>query len=72
MDSSVLERMYLIVPAKQGWAVNLGADTLAVFTSLDQARADAMARSAQDMANGTCAGFMEPDLADRIGPSGHC
>jgi hypothetical protein len=72
MDGSLLERMYLVLPAKQGWAVNLGADTLAVFTSREQARNNAMGRAAKDMAEGTCAGFMEPDLADRLSPPGRC
>lgn len=29
---------YLVVRAKQGWSVNLGADTLQVFTTRDAAR----------------------------------
>lgn len=24
-------QLYLVVPAKQGWAINLGADSIAVF-----------------------------------------
>lgn len=72
MSAHVLQRLYLVVPSQHGWAVNLGSETLAVYPYLAQARTDAMARAARDMADGTCAGFMEPDLADRLSPPGHC
>jgi hypothetical protein len=65
--SDVLRQLYLVVPARNGWAVNLGADTIRVCQTREQARLLATALAAAAIAEGEAAGFMDPDLADELG-----
>ena len=59
MTESENKLLYLIVPAKLGWSVNLGADSLVVFDSLEDARAEAHRRVAEALARGEESAMVE-------------
>jgi len=50
---------YLIARAKEGWSVNLGADTLQIFTSRDQARREAQRLVEDAIAEGRNADWVD-------------
>lgn len=53
-----LER-YLVVRAKQGWSVNLGADVIQVYATRDQARRAAAAHVERAIASGRRADWID-------------
>jgi hypothetical protein len=59
MTESETKLLYLVVPAKLGWSVNLGADSLVVFATLEDARAEAERRVAEALARGEASAMME-------------
>jgi hypothetical protein len=66
MREEVLRQLFLVVPVRHGWAVNLGADTLRVFPTRSAARIAAMKLATAYIAAGEKAGWMDPDVADDL------
>lgn len=51
--------LYLVLPAKLGWSVNLGADTIAVFETPSEARDEANRLVAESAARGQPASMFD-------------
>jgi hypothetical protein len=50
---------YLVVRSKEGWSLNLGADTLQVYSSREEARQAAVRQVENATANGRSADWID-------------